>query len=68
VDTSKEFESYTKYPPTRKETIQIADGTSHPIKGIDTVQWTLFTKLSSIFHVPTFLVNFVSMVDDLDFG
>jgi hypothetical protein len=32
--TSKEFESYTKYPPTRKETIQTADGTSQPIKAL----------------------------------
>jgi hypothetical protein len=26
--TLKEFDSYTQYPPTHKETIQTADGTS----------------------------------------
>ena len=35
--TLKEFDSYTQYPPTHKETIQTADGTSQPIKGVGTV-------------------------------
>ena len=38
--TSMEFESYIPYPPTCKETIQTADGTSQPIKGIGTIQCT----------------------------
>ena len=67
--TSNEFESYTQHPPTRKETIQTADGTSQPVKGVGTIQCTPLIKLSSILHVPAFPVNLVSMsalIDDLD--
>jgi hypothetical protein len=35
--TSSEFVSYTQCPPTHKETIQTADGTSQPIKGVGIV-------------------------------
>jgi hypothetical protein len=66
---SCEFESYMQYPPTRKETIQTADGTSQSIKGIGTVQCTPSIKLSSVLHVPAFPVNLVSLsalVDQLD--
>jgi transposase InsO family protein len=64
-----EFESYMQYPPTRKETIQTADGTSQFIKGVGTIQCTPSIKLSSVLHVPAFPVNLVSLsalVDQLD--
>jgi hypothetical protein len=55
-----EFASYTPHPPMHKETIQIADGTYQPIKGV---------TLSLVLHVPSFLVSLVpmsSLVDDID--
>ncbi|KAJ1289187.1 hypothetical protein BS78_02G145200 [Paspalum vaginatum] len=67
--TSSEFDSYIQYPPTRKETIQTADGTSQPIRGVGTVQCTPSIKLLSLLHVPAFPVNLVSLsalVDQLD--
>jgi hypothetical protein len=67
--TSSEFTSYIKYPPTRKEIIQTADGTPQPIKGVGTVQCTQSIKLSSVLYVPTFPVNLISLsvlVDQLD--
>jgi transposase InsO family protein len=67
--SSKEFESYTQYPLRHIETIQTADGTSQPIKGLRTVQCTPAIKLSSILHVPAFPVNLVSLsalVDQID--
>lgn len=66
---SKEFESYIQHPPTHNETIQTADGTSQPIKGLGTVQCTPVIKLSSVLHVPAFPVNLVSLsalIDQLD--
>jgi hypothetical protein len=66
---SSEFVSYTQYPPTRKETIQTADGTSQPIRGAGTVQCTPTIKLFSVLHVPAFLVNLISLsalIDQLD--
>ena len=67
--TSSEFMSYTLYPPTHNETIQTADGTPQPIKGVGTVQCTPSILLSSVLHVPAFPVNLVSLsalVDQLD--
>jgi hypothetical protein len=67
--TFKEFDSYTQYPPTHKETIQTADGTSQPIIGVGTVQCTPAIKLSSVLHVPAFPVSLISLsalVDDID--
>ena len=61
--------SYTLYPPTHNETIQTADGTPQPIKGVGTVQCTPSILLSSVLHVPAFPVNLVSLsalVDQLD--
>jgi hypothetical protein len=65
---SREFASCTQYPPTRKETIQTADGTPQPIKGVGTIQCTPSIKLFSVLHVPAFSVNLISisaLVDQL---
>jgi hypothetical protein len=64
-----EFASYTPYPYSHKETIQTADGTSRPIKGIGMVQCTPSITLLSILYVPSFPVNLVSissLVDQMD--
>ncbi len=65
-----EFNSYTPYPHTYHETIQIADGTSRSIRGVGTVQCTPFITLSSVLYVPSFPVNLVSisaLVDHIDY-
>ena len=67
--TSTEFESYTQYPITHCETIQTADGTSQPIKGVGSVQCTPTIKLSDVLHVPAFPVNLLSLsalIDQID--
>jgi hypothetical protein len=63
------FASYKPYPFTRKETIQIADGTSCPLKGEGTVQCTPSITLSSVLYISSFPVNLVSksfLVDHMD--
>ena len=64
-----EFASYTPYPHSFKETIQTADGTSQPIRGVGTVKCTPAITLSSVLYVPSFPVNLVSissLVDQMD--
>lgn len=64
-----EFTSYTPYSYSHKETIQTADGTSRPIRGIGTVQCTPSITLSSVLYVPAFPVNLVSissLIDQMD--
>lgn len=56
-----EFLTYKKYPSTHKETIQTADGTCQPIKGIGTVNCTSSINLTSVLHVPSFPVNLLSL-------
>jgi hypothetical protein len=34
----REFELYTQYPSTYHETIQTADGTAQPVKGVGVIQ------------------------------
>jgi hypothetical protein len=66
---SSEFTSYKPYPYCHKETIQTADGTSQPIKGVGTVQCTPTITLSLVLYVPSFPVNLVSissLVDQMD--
>jgi len=66
---SSEFLSYTPYTHSHNETIQTADGTSRPIKGVGMVQCTLSVTLSSVLYVPSFPVNLVSissLVDQMD--
>jgi len=66
---SNEFASYTPYPSTYKETIQTADGTHQPIKGVGTVKCSPSIMLSSVLHVPSFPVNLLSLsalVDQMD--
>ena len=55
------FDSYSKHPPTHTGTIQTADGTKRPIKGVGTVKCTSNITLSSVLHVPAFPVNLVSL-------
>jgi hypothetical protein len=61
-----EFDSYSPYPPTHRGTIQTADGTSQPIRGVGSVQCTPNIKLSSVLHVPAFPVNLVSLSTLID--
>jgi hypothetical protein len=64
-----EFASYAPHPPMQKETIQTADGTYQPIKGVGTVKCTPSITLSSVLYAPSFPVSLVSMsslVDDID--
>ena len=64
-----EFLTYKSYPSTHKETIQTADGTCQPIKGIGTVNCTPSINLTSVLHVPSFPVNLLSLsalVDQID--
>jgi transposase InsO family protein len=64
-----EFASYTPHPPMHKETIQTADGTYQPVKGVGTVKCTPSITLSSVLYAPSFPVSLVSMsslVDDID--
>ncbi|KAJ1256662.1 hypothetical protein BS78_K339200 [Paspalum vaginatum] len=56
-----EFASYTPYQSTYKETIQMADGTHQPIKGVGTVKCSPSIMLSSVLHVPSFPVNLLSL-------
>jgi hypothetical protein len=66
---SSEFTSYTPYLYSHKETIQTADGTSQPIKGVGTVQCTPYITLSSVLYVPSFLINLISLsalIDEMD--
>ncbi|XP_071680627.1 uncharacterized protein [Lolium perenne] len=65
----REFELYNQYLSTYHETIQTADGTTQPIKGVGVVQCSSSIKLSSVLHVPAFPVNLISLsnlVDQLD--
>ncbi|WVZ50418.1 hypothetical protein U9M48_001671, partial [Paspalum notatum var. saurae] len=67
--TPNEFTSYIPYPHSYKETIQTADGTSQPIRGVGTVKCTPSITLSSVLYVPSFPVNLVSissLVDQMD--
>jgi hypothetical protein len=43
------------------ETLQTADGTSQPISGIGLVRYSLFITLSLVLHVPSFLINLLSV-------
>ena len=61
-----EFVSFTPYPPTYKETVQTADGTSQPIKGVGRVQCTPSITLSSVLYAPSFPVNLVSISSLVD--
>jgi hypothetical protein len=64
-----EFASYAPNPPMHKETIQTADGTYQPVKGVGTVKCTPSITLSSVLYAPSFPVSLVSMsalVDDID--
>ncbi|CAD6342282.1 unnamed protein product [Miscanthus lutarioriparius] len=66
---SSEFESYSAYPSTHSETIQTADASCQPIKGVGSVKCSPSITLSSVLHVPSFPVNLLSLsalVDQMD--
>ena len=66
---SSEFSSYTPYTHSHNETIQTADGTSRPIKVVGMVQCTPSITLTSVFYVPSFPINLISissLVDQTD--
>lgn len=58
------FISYT--PHTHSETIQTVDGTSQPIRGVGSVGCTPHITLPSVLHVPSFLVNLLSISSIVD--
>ena len=58
------FASYTPY--THLETIQMADGTSQPIKDVGSVGCTPHITLRSVLHVPSFPVNLLSVSSIID--
>ena len=65
----REFELYNQYPSTYHETIQTADGTAQPVKGVGVVKCSSSINLSSVLYVPAFPVNLISMsclVDQID--
>jgi hypothetical protein len=49
--TSSEFASYIPFPPTRKETIQTADGAAQPIQCMGTVKYTLHQEHCHQFYM-----------------
>jgi len=57
-----EFVSYNAYPSTHSESIQTADGTCQPIKGVGTVKCSPSITLSSVLHVPSFPVTYYHYV------
>jgi hypothetical protein len=64
---SSEFVEYHPSMHVCPETVQTADGTSQPINGIGLVRCSPSITLSSVLHVPSFLVNllFISSLVDL---
>ena len=60
-----EFVSY--FPNKHNcDTVQTADGTSQPVKGIGSIQCTPTIRLSSVLHVPSFPVNLLSVSSIID--
>lgn len=56
------FNSFASYNPyTHLETIQTADGTSQPIRGVELVRFTPHLTLPFVLHVPAFPVNLLSV-------
>ncbi|XP_074337147.1 uncharacterized protein LOC141674319 [Apium graveolens] len=67
--SSSGFDTYFKYPPSHKETIQTADGSFQPIEGISSVKCTTSLALESVLHIPSFSINLLSVssiIDQLD--
>jgi hypothetical protein len=64
TDSFDTFASYTPYD--HLETIQTADGTSQPIRGVGSVVCTPHITLPSVLHVPSFPVNLLSISSIID--
>ena len=62
--TSSSFKTYT--PQSYSETIQTVDGISQPIHGVGSIECTPSLYLSSVLHVPSFLVNLLSVSSLVD--
>jgi hypothetical protein len=61
------FNSFASYNPyTHLETIQTADRTSQPIRGLGLVGCTPHLTLPSVLHVPSFPVNLLSISSIID--
>jgi hypothetical protein len=58
------FKTYIPY--THFESVQIADGTSQQIHGVGSIECTPSLDLSSVLHVPSFLVNLLSVSSIID--
>ncbi|KAL8111350.1 hypothetical protein AgCh_019173 [Apium graveolens] len=52
--SSSGFDTYFKYPPSHKETIQTEDGSLQPIEGIGSIKCSPSLALESVLHVPSF--------------
>jgi hypothetical protein len=69
TETSNEFVEYHLSKHVCPETVQTVDRTSQPISGIGSIRCSPTITLSSILHVPLFLVNLLyvsSLVDQLN--
>jgi hypothetical protein len=69
TETSNEFVEYHPSKHLCPETVQTADGTSQTISGTGLVRCSPSITLSSVLHVPSFLVNLFSissLVDQLN--
>jgi len=44
-----------------KETIEIGDGTTHPVRGVDTTKCIPSIILSFVLYVPSFPINLLSL-------
>ena len=64
IGISSSFKTYT--PHSYSKTIQTIDGTSQPIHGVGSIECTPFLCLSSVLHVPSFLVNLLSIISLVD--
>jgi hypothetical protein len=54
---------YTTIPSTQKETIEIGDGTAHPVRGVGTTKCTPSIILSFVLYVPSFPINLLLLSD-----
>jgi hypothetical protein len=59
IGNIREFEMYHQYPSAYHETIQTPDGTAQHVKDVGVVQCSSSIKLSSVLHVPAFLVSLI---------
>jgi hypothetical protein len=61
---SSPFKIYSPYT-SHSESVQIADGTSRQIHGIGSIECTPSLSITSVLHVPPFLVNLIQLAQSL---